>query len=235
MKKFAIVAALLGAAAPAAVTAAEVTGGFVKLGYSALADDVSFSRFGFAGSVEVAFSRQFSVQGDLGYATFGESDLDGTALGLHGIYHLDDATSFGAFYTREDVGDGDADIYGIEAGYEAGQWEFEGHFGRTDDDDDDATIFGLMGRYALSNGLGITGSYDEVDVAGTDVSRIGLMLDRDVANNLNLFLEVGSVEIDIGNASDSDPFVGLGGKITFGADRGATFEQRGFLRLIPGL
>ncbi len=216
-------------------SAAEIAGGSLKLSYSAFADDTSVSRLGVEGSIEVAFNQQFSTQLDLGYQSFGETDIDEFSYGLHAIYHLDSATSIGAFYAREELEGADLDLYGIEAGYETGQWEFEGNLGRTSTNGDDATVFGGFARYEFANQLGLTGSYDQIEIGDLDVSRIALKLDRDVSPSVNLFLEVGSADVDVGSASTSEVFVGLGGKIAFGAERGVTFEQRGLLRLIPGL
>ena len=62
-----------------------------------------------------------------------------------------------------------------------------------------------------------------------------IKLDKDVGENLNLFVELGSAEVQAARVSDSEAFVGIGGRYVFGADRGATFRQRGLLRIIPGL
>lgn len=215
--------------------AVEVTGGSAGLSYSAFADDTDFNRIGLEGSVELGFNRSLGLQFDAGYNNFDASGIDSNTLGLHGIYHLDDATSFGAFYVREDIEGNDLDILGVEAGYEMQNWDIEGYIADIDGDGGDGTLGGLKGRYAMDSGLGLTGSYDRADSGGDDLSRFAVRLDRDVSPNANLFVEVGSARADVGGLSDSEPFVGLGGKITFGAERGTTFDQRGFSRLIPGL
>tara|TARA_R110002049_G_scaffold23545_2_gene83233 strand:+ start:44542 stop:45258 length:717 start_codon:yes stop_codon:yes gene_type:complete len=215
--------------------AVEITGGSVGLSYSAFADNTDFSRLGLDGSVELGFNRNLSVQADLGYSDFNASGLDSKSLGLHGIYHMDDATSFGAFYTMEDTGGDDVDIFGLEAGYETGVWDFEGYLANADGATDDATMVGIMGRFELADGLGITGSYDRLDMNGGDLSRTALRLDRDVAPNANMFVEVGAARASAAGMSNSEAFVGFGGKISFGADRGATFSARDTARLLPGL
>ncbi|MBB3993681.1 hypothetical protein GGR95_001312 [Sulfitobacter undariae] len=228
----AIGAGLLSATSASAV---EITGGSLKLSYSTFASETDLSRLGIEGSTELAFTQKFSMQLDLGYQNMGESDLDGSAIGVHAIYHLDNATSLGGFYTREKVNGASLDLYGVEAGYETGQWDFEGNLGRTSTDGDDATIFGASARYEFANQLGLTGSYDTVDMGMFDISRATIALDRNVSDNVNLFLEVGSAKFSADGLSASEPFVGIGGKIAFGAERGATFDQRGILRLLPGL
>ncbi|UWR34595.1 porin family protein [Sulfitobacter sp. W027] len=215
--------------------AVEVTGGSVGLSYSAFADDTDFSRLGLDGSVEIGINRNFGVQFDAGYSDFGFTGVDSHSLGLHGIYHLDEATSFGAFYTREEALGEDADILGVEAGYEMLEWEFEGYLANVDSDAGDGTLGGLKARYAMAEGFGLTGSFDHFGSDGDDLSRFAVRLDRDVSPTTNLFLEVGSAKVDVGGINETEPFVGLGGEIAFGADRGTTFDQRGLARLIPGL
>lgn len=228
------VAALLAVGASAA-HAVEVTGGSVGLSYSAFTEDTDFNRLGLEGSVELGFTREFSLQFDAGYNDFDISGIDGSTLGLHGIFHMNEATSVGAFYTREDIEGIDLDILGVEAGHEVMNWEFEGYLADVDSDGGSGTLAGIQARYALAEGFGLGGSYDRAESGGDDVSRFAVRLDRDVSPNTNLFLEVGSAKLDVGGISDSEPFLGLGGKIAFGAERGATFEQRGIARLIPGL
>lgn len=214
----------------------EFTGGSVALSYSAFTEDTDVSRLGIEGSVEMAFNRNVSLQVDLGYNDFNATGFDTTTLGFHGIYHLSDETSLGAFYANEDASNaGDVDIFGIEAGHETGQYEFEGYLARLNGDGSNADMIGVMGRYEFANELGVTGSYDYVDVEGTKLSKLAVRLDRDVSPNVNLFVELGSAKANGGGLSGSEPFVGLGGKYVFGAQRGATFGQRGFTRILPGL
>ena len=222
----------LGATAAQAV---EVTGGSVGLSYSAFADETDFNRLGLEGSMELGFSRNLGLQIDTAYHDFDFFDINSTLLGLHGIYHVNDATSLGVFYTREESEGEEADIFGLEAGYEVQEWEFEGYIANIDTDAGDATLGGIKARYEMVEGFGLTGSYDRGEEDGGDVSRFAIRLDRDVSANTNLFLEVGSAKAEVGGFSNSEPFVGLGGKINFGADRGTTFDQRGTARLIPGL
>jgi len=215
--------------------AVEVTGGSAGLSYSAFTEDTDVSRLGLEGSVELGFNRTLGLQFDAGYNDFNATGIDSNTLGLHGLYHLNEATSFGAFYVREDVEGVDLDILGVEAGYEVLNWDIEGYVADIDSDGGDGTMGGVKARYQMASGLGLTGAYDRAESGGDDLSRFAVRLDRDVSPNGNLYLEVGTARAEAGGISDSEPFVGLGGKITFGAERGATFEQRGLTRLIPGL
>lgn len=217
--------------------AVEVTGGSVGLSYSGFTEDFSVSRIAVDGSVELGFNQNISAQVDLAYNDFNLTGLRATTFGLHGIYHISDSTSLGAFYAFEDsnVRGGDLDIYGIEAGHDAGYVEVEGYLGRINGGATDGDMLGVQARYEFASELGMTGSYDRVSSGGNDLSKFAVQLDRDVAPNVNLFAEIGTARVNGGGLSGNEPFVGLGGKVVFGAARGATFEQRGFSRIIPGL
>ncbi|WP_415920987.1 porin [Tateyamaria sp. SN6-1] len=229
--------ALLGATLPVSALAqqVQVTGGSLQLKYSTFADETDLSRLNIEGSVEIGFSRAFSVQVDLGYNDFDLSDVDTSNIGLHGIYHVSEDLSLGAFYVREDVEDIDFDLVGIEAGYETGKFAFEGYIASFDIDNDGETVIGVAGRYGFDNGLGLGLRHED---AGSDstasIATTTITLDKDVTETVNLFLEVGSTDFDALGGSASETFVGVGGKIVFGAERGATFDQRGLFRLIPG-
>lgn len=230
--------ALVGASLCIATTAqaVEVTGGSVQLKYSAFTEETDFDRVNIEGSLEIGFNRSFSTQIDLGHNNFGVTDADGTNFGLHGIYHVNETTSLGAFYTREDIENTDLDFFGVEAGFELGAFDFEGYVGSVDGEGDSETAFGLGGRYGFGSGFGVSLDYE--DVGDSDVASLStttITLDKDVGENLNLFVELGSAEVESAGFSESEAFVGIGGRYVFGADRGATFKQRGLLRIIPGL
>lgn len=217
--------------------AAELVGGSIKLEYSTFTDETDLSRLGVEGSLELAFDRNFSIQADLGYQRFDLTDLDSNVYGLHGIYHLNDDTSFGVYYTKDDTDIGDLNIVGLEVGHEMAGVEFEAYLGYADSDAGDGGIYGISGRYELANAVGITGSFDRVDEGFVDANVLAVGVDSDVAPNVNLFLEAGAADLGIAGlgSSDFEGFVGVGAKIAFGNKRGATFEQRSLSRLIPGL
>ena len=217
-----------------AAYAVEITGGSVELSYSSFTEDSDVRRVGIEGSMEVGFNQNISAQVDLMQHRLNAGNEDVTTFGVHAIYHLDDATSFGAFYAIEDTSAGNFDFYGIEAGHEVGQFEFEGYLARADANAVDADVVGVSARFGFADDFGVTGAYDYIDLAGVDLSATTLRIDRDVAPNVNLFVEVGSARATAGGLSGSETFVGLGGSYTFGAERGATFDARGLARLLPG-
>lgn len=229
--------ALVGAAfcISQAAHAVEVTGGSVGLSYSAFVDETDFNHLGIEGSVELGWTRNWATQFDLAHDRFDASGVDTITYGVHGIYHMNDATSFGLFYSVED-GDGDSiDIFGLEAGHEFSNWDVEGYLGRADDGAADADMYGVMGRTELENGFGFAAEYRVVDFGnGVDIERLSVSLDRDVSANTNLYLEVGTSRLNVLGVSGSEPFIGVGGTYRFGAERGATFGVRNVLGILPG-
>lgn len=229
--------ALVGAAlcVSHAAHAVEVTGGSVGLSFSGFTDDLDVNRVTLQGSVELGWNRNWSSQLDLAHNRFDASGADTTSFGVHTIYHLNDATSFGLFYTIEEGDGDDVDIVGLEAGHEFGSWDVEGFFGKADSAGaGSANMFGLMGRTELQNGYGVAAEYQTVDVGGIDVERLSVSVDRDLNPTTNLFVEVGVARVSTGTISGSEPFIGLGGTYRFGADRGATFKGRNISQILPG-
>jgi len=231
------VLALVGAALCVSHTAhaVEVTGGSVGLSFSGFTDDLDVNRLALEGSVEFGWTRNWASQLDLTFNQFGSSGADTRSLGVHTIYHLNDATSFGLFYTIEDGDGDDVDIVGLEAGHELGNWDVEGFFGKADSAGaGSANMLGVMGRTELKNGYGFAAEYQSVDVGGIDVERLSVSVDRDLNDSTNLFVEVGTARVRVGGVSGSEPFIGFGGTYRFGADRGATFNARNVSRILPG-
>lgn len=232
MKTVVLPLALLVAASPA--MALELVGGSVSLGYSGLADTMldEINKTTLSGSVEIGFSQAVSVQGDLSTMNFGLSDMDATHIGLHGIYHLNEATSLGGFIGEDRLESADLSILGIEVGHQAGQMRMEGYLSRADSSAQDGMIFGLHAGYRLSDASEIGLRYDEINVDGFGASRVSAVGEFGLANGLAITGELGSADLD---GLGSETFVGLGVKVDFGAERGATFSQRSVLDLLPGL
>ncbi|MGJ8544638.1 MAG: hypothetical protein ACSHWZ_04275 [Sulfitobacter sp.] len=220
---------------PNAVAAFEVTGGELTFGTSAFTDDTSLNRMGIEGAVEFAFNRSFGVQAELGYNKGNFSDLDSVNVGLHFLYHLDDNNSFGAFAVNEASEGEDLQLYGIEFGIEANKIDYEGYYAKVETEYLSTDMFGFAANYEFDNGIGITGSYDNLGSSGINASRLAVKLDRDVSESLNLYVEAGKGKIEALGVGVSEPFVGLGATVTFGAERGATFDIRSIGRKLPGL
>lgn len=232
MKRAALTALLL-ATAPAA-QAFEFTGGQVELSYSGYTDNLlkKLDKTAITGSVEVGFSQAFSMQADLGFMNFGFNDDDGTNFGLHSIYHLSDTTSAGFYFGQDRIGGGSLGITGVEIGHQAGMVGLESYLTYAKDSADDGLIFGASAGLDLSDMAEIGVSFDRVDVDNSKASRLALTGAYTMANGFAITGELGSMEV---KGAGSQPFFGIGGKMTFGAKRGATFGERSLLNLLPGL
>ncbi|SMX31773.1 hypothetical protein [Actibacterium lipolyticum] len=216
-------------AQPAA--ALELNGGEVQLGYSTFPEETDLSRTALQGSVEIGFTQKFAAQLDLSHFNFDFANEDGQNVTLHAIYNVGPVVSVGAFYGMDKVADADLDFYGIEGGSQTQVFDTEAYLGYLDGDND-GTLVGLYGRFAVSENWGLSASYDLADIdGGSDVSRYAFTVDYRMAQGIELFGQVGSVEI----GDDAEAYVGIGAKYRFGADGGVTFGRRGFLEQIPGL
>ncbi|QQA42683.1 hypothetical protein [Pelagovum pacificum] len=248
----AVLATVLLSSNPA--VAQQLNGGSVELTYSrfdtpydAEADGFSpgdpeyddydgrrFDRRTLSGAVEVGFGRSFAVQGDLAFHNYGFSDLDGSSVILHGIYHINDVASFGVYTGREEVeGDG-VDFYGIEGGLEFGRGEVEAFYATGEYEDTDGDIAGVMAAFSVRPSIRLTLETAYGDFGG------GLELDRTAIGAeydfgaITFSGQYGQGGGSIGGYSGEEAFLALGARYDFGAERGATFENRALGSLIPG-
>lgn len=227
------------AASVTSASAVELVGSSIALEYSAFTEDSSFAATSAKGSVELGFNKNFSLQGDLGGYKLNLVDETGSNIGLHGIYHVNETTSLGAFVSSDSIAGENTQYLGLEAGFGRDGFGLEGYAGKTDFEGVDATIYGLLGHYTFGNNVGLGASVDAVDfdIAGLSMSRYGFQLDYKASENTLIYAEIGSLsaEIDDFGLSDSEQYVGIGIEFNIGSTRGTTFGDRGLLRLIPGL
>jgi hypothetical protein len=240
MKRISKIASLIavGTMATPAV-ALEVSGGDVNLKYSTFIQkifDTRLDAFSIDGAIELGFNKNFAAQLDLAYYSFGATDTNGNNAVLHGIYHLNDDASFGAFYGQDDFEGFDTDFYGIEAGYEKGRFEVEGYISAGEESGIDGTVYGVYGAYDITNGFDLTGALEKADFdGGVSLARYEIGVRYNAAPSTAFTATIGSANGDVLGASGSESFVTVGAEFTIGAERGATFGRRGLLRLIPGL
>jgi hypothetical protein len=239
--KFACISALTIAGSQA--YAFEITGGDLRLGYSAFTDEVlgeDLGKTALEGSVEFGFDRYIALQFDLGLQDFKLAEKSGNNLAVHVLHHMNEDTSVGLFVGRDKISSIEADYYGIEAGYEAHNFEFEAYLSTGDVSEpslgsSDVNIVGVSGAFDVSPSLKLTGAVHHADFDGDDsASRFEVGIQYAASDHLALVASVGSAEGDIYGSSASENFFAVGAELTFGANRGATFGQRGLLRLIPG-
>jgi hypothetical protein len=215
--------------------AAEVTGGDIVLSYSAFTDEGDLNRTSLQGAVEYSFGNNFAAQADLGLHNFGLSNEDTTTLTLHGIYHLDDSTSLGAFIGRDRVVGESLTLYGVEAGRDLGRVDVEGYIAGFDDSGIDGIMLGGKGRYAYSEQIGFGASFDygRID-SSTDLTRLGINADYKFGNGLTLAAEVGQLDANAFGFGGAEAYAKVSVGFEFGAKRGASFDNRSLTRLLPG-
>ncbi len=236
--KVLVALAVAGAGFASQAMAAEVTGGSLDFQYSGFTEDSSVARFMAAGSMEIGFNRAFATQLDIaGYRfnSVGETGYTGTA---HAVFHASESTSLGVFLGRDEISGSGLTFYGLEAGFEAGQFNGEAHYTKGDSNGSDSNIFGLSVGYAFANAFEAKAHLDRLDAGGgLDSTRFSVGLDYEIANgNTTLYGEIGSVDVSASNTSlGSNTFIGIGAKFDLGADRGTTFGRRGVLNFFPGL
>lgn len=216
--------------------AAELTGGSIDLGYSAFTDDTDVSRTALRGQAELGFNRHFGLQLDLGSYNFDAQDETGTNVSLHGTFHLNETTSFGAFYTRDDIGSGDADFFGVEAGFDfSNAVGAEVYFSTGDDNGVDGDVFGFDLAYNVNDQIALNAGFDRASFdLGADLTRLSVGVEYQTPGFANYYAEFGNVDANLMGLGGSESYIGLGVRLDFGADRGATFGQRGLLDILPG-
>ena len=234
--KITFLAATASVVLPFCVTTAiagEFTGGSVGLGYSAFTEDAggTIDKTALSGSLEYGFDRNAAVQGDLALSKLGGSDNEAVNVTLHGIFHLDEKTSFGGFIAREEVDSEGLTLYGLEAGHDAGQFEGETYIAYGESNDEDTVLFGLSGLYNVNDAFGFGAKYDRIDIDSLVLNRVAVEAEYRVQNVI-LSAELGQLDLD---GADSETFFGIGARVAFGAKRGATFDRRGLIEALPGL
>ncbi|KEO60673.1 porin [Thioclava indica] len=228
---FGAVAALAASTALTA-QAAEVSGAQVGVSYSNLTGSASDAdKLSAFGSLEVAFSSAFSVQGDMALNRFGGVDWNGGMFALHGVYHPMQGTAVGAFVGRDRLNSQNVDFYGLEASQKLNIIDLEGYLWHTETGTD-GTALGLSGSYALNDRFSLGGRLDAFNGRGDDYNRIGVTADYKLASSYSVYGEIGRVDAQ---DADAEGYIGLGVRATFGAGQGTTFSQRGLQDLLPGL
>lgn len=230
--KTAVAAALCVLSAP---VAAQVTGGSLDIEYDFPTDGGDLGGTTYSGAIEYGFTRDFSVSLDIAGYRLDNINTDATNVTVHGIYHLDDLTSFGAFIGSDATEDSDRQsLYGIEAGTEFGTAEVEAYVAAFDGENEDATLFGADGKYDFGNGFSAIASYGLATSDDIDLSRLALGAEYEIAGGPQFYAEIGTVDADGFGVTAEETFIGLGARVAFGAERGTTFGQRSLFEILPG-
>lgn len=229
--KAAAAAVLLAVATP--VYAQGVTGGTLGVEVNAPTDLSDFGGTTYFGGIEYAINKNFSVAADISSYRFDNLGTDASSATLHGIYHMNDLTSFGLFFGQDKNETETSKVMGVEAGTEFMGGTVEGYVGRANSDTSDATIIGADGFYDWSESIQFTGgaAIANFDLGSTRTVTVGASYT--ISNGPDLYAEIGSVSVDDGTSTDSDTFIGLGARLNLGAERGTTFDQRSLFEILP--
>lgn len=223
--------------------AAEIVGGDLTLSYSQFLSDLetedggdTASKLTLGGSAEFALQNNLSVQADLAQAQVALIDDTATMVGLHGIYRFGEITSVGAFAARDSVSGADFTYAGLEAKRIFPTFDAEVYLARVGGDADDATLLGVSGQYRMLPNLDLGVSLDRLDGDDdTELTRLSAEAGYHLISGARIGAEIGAAEVGVADISDTEGFVGLSFSYAFGAERGATFDRRGLLDLLPGL
>jgi len=240
VKKLFIGSTLSAALLSSAAYAVEVTGGYLDLGYSTFTDSDFGDRYNFNGSGEVAFSRMFSVQLDIGGYRFADLGETATNVTLHTNLHTSGNASFGAFYGQDSLDDADFQFYGVEAGFDAGPATIEGYLGYHELDDFsgvDGTLFGISAVSELGDDWEFLASYDYVAdfLGGIDTGVFALSAKYLITDQAEVYGEIGTTHFSLPFGSTNEAFVAIGVRMNFGNSRGTTFGRRGVFAPLAGL
>ena len=229
-----LIAALSALAlAPQIAGAFEITGANIGLNYSTFAEHGmrDTNKASLNGSLEAGFGPNFSIQTDIGAHQFGILDDSGQNFALHGIYHMSNGASVGAFAGRDWLAGQNLDLWGLEARNTFGMFDVEGNLTFIDGDNGRGNAVGLRSDYAFSNQLSLGGRFDYVDDGSETLTRVGALADFVPQDGMVISGEVGAADLPDDNV---EPYVGLGLKMTFGGNRGTTFGSRGLQDILPG-
>ncbi|PSL17111.1 hypothetical protein [Shimia abyssi] len=219
--------------------AVEITGGSIKLGYSQFTNQTTtgqtLSNTTLDTSTELGFNRNTSAQLDLGLNSYGASNFDGHNVALHGIYHANETTSFGAFIGQDGLESNDVNFAGFELGVEAQALDLETFFMTDIDNNSDGRIFGISGDYEITDSFEVTGQILLGDFGNLNFDRYSVGVRYKTSNSFALTADLGAARAEAFGVSDSETFIALGAEYKFGAERGATFGKRSLLSVIPGL
>ena len=219
MKPIMFIGAVLALTTPA--SAQQFTGGELGFEYNQLLDDGSFDGTNYYAGVEVGITRDFSFGLNLSQLDF---EADTSTATLHGIYHLNDTTSFGLFYSASE---GDTSTVGLEGGIEIWGGDIGGYLGQISVDEEDALIFGLDSNNPIGNSaFSVFTDFDIVADDDVALSTNEIGLEYTINGGADVYIQYGRADLATGAGSGSTDYIGFGAQIQFGAERGTTFDVR---------
>ncbi len=221
----AVFAAAVLAVASTPIVAQQFTGGELGIEYNALVDDSNIDGVSYNGAAEMAITRQFGLGLDVDKIDVGFGNID-PRMTLHGIYHLNETASVGAFYAKTPGLDIDNASYGIEGGTALYGGDIGGYIGVQQVGPEEVVIFGLSSDTPISASFSLFTDFDLAADTDLALSTSELGVTYKMQNGPEFYGQYGRVTAATGGGSASEDYIGIGARITFGAARGTTFEGR---------
>ena len=237
-----LASAMLLAVAGSPALAQGFTGAEVNLEYQTFSqDDVESDAMTFSAGVEFGITRAISVGADFSVYNPGEEEgaadeSNPSSVTLHGMYHLNDSATVGAFYGRDTIDDLELDYYGIEAGYETVNFEIGGYLGTGEENGEEFALLGMDAAYYFG-AFAVTGAISSAGTDGLTAATVELGGRYSFNETFDLYAELGSIGVDFSGDAEVDEeasYIGLGVTMTVGADRGTTFGPRSFITSLTG-
>ncbi len=222
--KAAIAAAAI-AVASTPVFAQSFTGGELGIEYNTFVDDFDIDGVSYNGAVEFGINRNIGFGLDVDKFDIGEGGSD-PRVTLHGIYHLSNQASVGAFYSESPGVDVNNASFGIEGGTALFGGDVGGYIGSQEVGDEDVLIFGLDSKTPVFSQFSVFTDFDLVGNNDIAAATSELGVSYQMQNGPEFYGQYGRLSAATGGGSVSTDYIGIGARITFGAHRGTTFEGR---------
>jgi len=152
------------------VVAQQFAGGELTIdatGYSE-GDDVSSVDYSLA--LEYGLGRNFGAAIDISQYDFSLLNDNITNVTLHGVYHINDQSSLGVLIGTERLSGETTNFYGLEGGFEAGEFNGEGYFAIYDSDD--TAVVGLSGTYDINGSVAAIADLGFGTIGDNEVTRV---------------------------------------------------------------
>lgn len=214
------------------------TGGQLGIEYNAPVDggDMGGTTYSLGG--EYAISRTFAMALDATSYRLDNVETSVSNFTLHGIYHLNEKMSLGAFVGLDRLTDSRNTLYGVEFGTEVqgglfntGPRDISGYIGFADGESSDSMFAGVGGNQRITDSIDLVADINWAQIDDESTWKGTATAEYHMANGPDFYGNLGVVETS--DDPDMQIFVGIGARISFGAARGTTFDQRSLLESLP--
>jgi len=227
-----LMAAVLGLAAGSVAQAQNIPGTDIpirisgaELGaeYNLDIDDRSETTMSFNAGFEIAIGREFAIALTAENLDISE-DTTPTTMTLHGIHHLNPNATIGAFYS---LSEDEVEGFGIEGGTNLGFADLNGYVGKRTDGTDNAAFLGLGTRSLITDNIRFYTELDIISDNDTHLANGELGVSYTFDEGPEAYVQIGQQGLlDDSFIKDGVTYFGVGARMTFGAQRGTTFETR---------